>query len=161
MSISPNQKRLTDLLCEEVEQAKGLLHTLHDEFESIQNRDIEILQDVLKKKLDYTMKLENIEKDINQNIEQSGKKPPSDAVKKYLASFAKLSSGNSTLILELETIARQCKTQNEINGRLVNSANNSIKQALAIVSGQDQNFSGYNADGKNEDNNKQNSISIV
>jgi len=161
MSISPIQKRLTDLLCEEVTQAKGLLHTLQDEFKSIQNRDIEILQDVLKKKLDYTSKLEKIEQDINQNIEQSGSKPQSDTVQKYLASFAKLSSGNSTLMSELEFIAKQCKTQNEINGRLVNSANNSIKQALAIVSGQDQNFAGYNADGKNEDNNSQNSISIV
>ena len=161
MSNSPMQQKLTDLLCDEVKQAKGLLQTLQDEFESIQNRDLEVLQKVLQKKLDYTLKLEYIEKEINNNIEHLVAKPQSDTIQKYLASFAKLSTGNSKLVSELETIALQCKTQNEVNGRLVNSANNSIKQAIAIINGQDQSFTGYNADGKNEDNNSQNSISIA
>jgi len=161
MSFSPMQKKLTDLLCAEVEQAKGLLQTLHDEFVSIQNRDLDILHDVLNKKLSYTTKLGQIETEINSNIRQLVEKPQTDTVQQYLASFAKLSSGNSKLVSDLKSIAHECKTQNEINGRLVNSANNSIKQALAIISGQDQSYAGYNADGKNEDNNSQNSISIV
>jgi len=161
MPNSPLQKKLTDLLCAEVKQAKGLLQTLHDEFESLQKRDLDILHDILQKKLKYTSKLGEIEKEINSNIEQLVAKPQADTVQQYLASFAKLSSGNSKLVSELTSIAHQCKTQNEINGRLVNSANNSIKQALAIISGQDQSFSGYNADGKNEDNSSQNSITIA
>ncbi len=161
MPISPMQKKLTDLLCDEVKQAKGLLQTLHNEFESIQNRDLDILHQTLQKKIHYTSKLEQIEKEVNSNITHLVSKPDSNTVKKFLASFAKLSTSNSKLISELETIAHQCKTQNEINGRLVNSANNSIKQALAIISGQEQNYSGYNANGKNEDNNSQNSISVV
>ena len=161
MSEIIDKNRITKLLQDELYHAKALLQTLTAELDAIKNRNLTALEMSLREKLACASNLEKIEKEISQYLAIFGFNPNTTKLDIFLNSVDKNSNTFDSILSELKIVAGECKHQNEINGRIVNSAGVSVRQALNIMTGQDSIFNGYSASGKSEDDSPQNSISIA
>lgn len=131
----------------------SLLDALKKEYDCLNTNDVTALEDIVINKQKCVNELENFEKKLFALLRQGDYEPNNQGLKTFLqqteneANFS--TAQNSWTKLLKATM--QCNEQNVINARIINVASINIKQALNLLSSNDELYgkSRKNRDGGN------------
>ncbi len=136
--FTPDEQILLDILLEEhhcLEQVTELLKTEHD---AIVSHDTEQMGHLLDNKLPLLSQLDQYDKQRQQFFQESTGLPYHDG--DFSRYIKEQSSVQIRSLWNLIThLLPECKTQNEINGRIISMQQKNTEQILHILTGQSNN----------------------
>ena len=119
------------------EQARQLMALLQEERNILSGSDGAALETVThsKEKLAETIQMNT--RQCSQYLHQAGFGNDNLSLSKYIETCAEpFATQFKTTWNNLQSILKQCQDENRINGKLLNSSQRRIKQALSILQGQ-------------------------
>ncbi len=134
------EEALTKTLEQEQLCLEQVIQLLKTEHKAIVERDIELMGDLLDKKLPLLSKLEQLDKQRQHHFkQQSGLSYHDIAFSHFIEHQA--SQSIQTIWYTVKEKLPECKTQNELNGRIININKNNTEQILQILLGRPANNS--------------------
>lgn len=155
-AISLNSKTVEDLLDQDLKVCESLLTFLDDEKKALKEKDIETLEGILEKKAQC---LSHLEKSADIRTKwifayqaQIEGETDNTMGESWEALIETLREPNlSTKWERLKNLIVACKTQNEVNGKVISRNQQTFGRLLNIVRGQTQSTSLYTAGGSKQD----------
>lgn len=126
---------LLSLINGDIDAATTLLQLIDDEYQALQERDLDKLQHLLDSKLPLLQQLEQNGRIRTQALQQAGVSPDGEG----LALIAQ-ATGNTELPVRAEALGsllNRCQEANQRNGRIIRSGQASTERTLDILRGQD------------------------
>ncbi len=134
------EEALTKTLEQEQLCLEQVIQLLKTEHKAIVERDIESMGYLLDKKLPLLSKLEQLDKQRQHHFEQqTGLSYHDTAFSRFIEHQA--SQATQTIWHTVKEKLPECKTQNELNGRIININKNNTEQILQILLGRPANSS--------------------
>ena len=151
-------KRTLEQKFECCQQLNGILKR---EYTAISKQDIDTLGQTSEEKEFCHQKLLELEDTFFSAIKQRKLNADKEGVQAFFNLFGEKQQELDALWGKLINELRRCKEQNEINGRALNMSQSFTKQALSILSGDNQKTSVYTQDGKTDGDSDTQSIAIA
>ncbi len=151
-------------LREGVCEVDELLSTLKAEYQALEQNDFKAFEQAVVNKQQHSSNLQNLETSLLQQLRSANCKTDSHGVEQYLRHGAHDTDIQTGLDLwkRLQACFDSCRTQNLVNGHIINLASHTVQQALNVLTGRDtSNTSTYNAGGISKKDGKGNSIAIA
>lgn len=139
-------RNLVECLQKDEKELKHLETALRKEREALQNRDLKLLEDVIKVKTSLLTSLEQRAKQKMQILIALGYTPNRMTIDEFLIDLK-----NQPLIRIWEYIRkklRDCQSSNAVNGKVVSHSQMRVNKMMQIVRGQNSQASLYTASGK-------------
>lgn len=117
-------------------QAKQLMTLLQDERDVLSTNDGSALEVITNSKEKLAEEIQMNTRKCNQHLLDAGFGESNVGLTKYIETCAEpLATQFRTAWDNLKSILKQCQEENRINGKLINSSQRRIKQALSILQG--------------------------
>lgn len=137
MSTTISAEYVAGYLKSATEQAKQLMSLLQDERNILSSNDGAALESITSNKEQLAENLQKSTRQCSQRLQQAGFGSDDLSLSKYIDSYEEpFAVQLKEQWLALQSILKQCQDENRINGRLLNSSQRRIKQALSILQGQ-------------------------
>ncbi|MFV2056046.1 MAG: flagella synthesis protein FlgN [Thiohalomonadales bacterium] len=151
------------LLQNAIEYVDKLHLALRDEQSALSNNNLPVFEKSVERKISHTGTLEAIEKSIFCLLDDSGYTMDKSGIADYIATCHNKTEENTIKALwkDLAKTLVECQKQNQINGRILNSASVNIRQALEILTGKRGTSKTYSSQGKQAKDDNSNSIAIA
>lgn len=137
---------LARLLSDEIESARRLLLTLKQELDALRQGDADSIAEITAQKQRQTLELaqclESRDHFLAQHALPSGQRG-TEAIIDQLPAEAQA----SVLWRELQSVGRQLRDHNEVNGGIIAHGQRHLRQAVAILSGQSGRGDTYGPEG--------------
>lgn len=163
--MSHNFVALSKTILSQLEAMQQLLDLLREEYDALSCRDYTKLIEVVERKQSCTDYLLHNEAKLTAIFKTIGAETDNLHLETYLEKLGNSQADNQALVKNwrvLMSLAEKCKEQNQINGRIINSAKLHTKQLIDIFQGSDNVMGLYNNSGRpDDDNNDNQSIAIV
>jgi flagellar biosynthesis/type III secretory pathway chaperone len=147
-----------------VYEVDGLLTALKAEYQALEKNDLVKFEQAVVNKQQHSSNLQQLETALTLQLTTAGFKVNSEGVEQFLRSTTPAAEIESGVELwhRLQACFESCRTQNLVNGHIINLASYTVQQALRVLTGKDtSNTSTYNAGGKSKEDGKGNSIAIA
>ncbi|MCW8931224.1 MAG: flagellar protein FlgN [Gammaproteobacteria bacterium] len=132
------EKKLAEILEQEEQCLEQVIQLLKTENTAIVERDIQVIDHLLDKKLMLLSKLEQLDKQRQHIFEQlSGISYSNNNFSHFMKQHP--SQEIQQIWQQVKAKLPECKQQNEINGRMINIRKDNTDQVLQILSGRPQN----------------------
>lgn len=129
---------LATLLQEERSAVEALVQQLRCEYAVLRTHDAPELEKVIREKLACAERLQALVAARLDYLRSQGFTTDRQGLLACIAASApETQTVLSALVVELESVAEQANSQNEINGAVIVAGRGHIEQALAILSGRD------------------------
>lgn len=117
-------------------QAKQLMTLLQDERDALSTNDGNALEVITNSKEKLAEKIQINTRKCSQQLLEAGFGEGNISLTKYIETCAEpLATQFKSAWDNLQSILKQCQEENRINGKLINSSQRRIKQALSILQG--------------------------
>jgi flagellar biosynthesis/type III secretory pathway chaperone len=156
-------KQIVELFQKQFKATRQLLKTLKKEYDCLNANDVTALEGIVANKQKCAVELERHEKALFDLLAQAGYQSDNNGLKAFLQdtqsnpSYTNLHNAWNVL---LKTIL-ECNKQNVINAQIINVASITIKQALNLLGGRDNNNDTYAKSGKTIDGGKSTSFTVA
>jgi len=159
MSTKLSTDYIANYLDNVAKQAQQLMALLQEERNIISSNDGIALEEVTlsKEKLAETIQIST--QHFNQHLQQAGFGNNNLSLSKYFETCVEpVATQFKTTWQNLQLVLKQCQDENRINGRLLNSSQRRIKQALSILQGQSIEEDLYGSGGESVNQSSGNSL---
>lgn len=148
--MAPSDKAGLELLLRDMYEAlTELALILDNEYQALENTDVDKLQEAAITKERLSRKLEDLEKSRVTMLQRANFKLDKESMSRFIEKIADDSGNSMTQIWDMvEELAYKCDTQNKLNGIIIDNTKRQTQAALAILQGhQPGEDSLYDADG--------------
>ena len=135
MNTEGTQPTLESVLIEEARCTEALRSCLEAERSALSIRDMDVLQNTTREKLDYTRNLEALEQQREAIVTRMGFSADAEGLKHCIQGQPRASALESLWQQILANI-EACRTDNLTNGGILESDRLHVEQALCILRGQ-------------------------
>ena len=147
-SITPSSQtsRIASSLAEQQQTSAALLEVLSREYETLSSTHPENLEAIVRQKQELLARLGELDQALRATITAAGFGEDS----KGLEAFLRAADTSGRLQQQWRKVAdtlRECETQNQVNGGLLELSQRQVEQALTLLRGQPQEGTLYSADG--------------
>ncbi len=140
---------LADYLEKGLERAQHLLSLLQDERNVLSKNDSSALENITNSKEELAEAIQISTRQCRQYLQQAGFGDNSQSLSEYIKMCSEpFATKFEPMWHNLQSILKQCQEENRINGKLINSSQRRIKQALSILQGQPVDEDLYGSGGK-------------
>jgi flagellar biosynthesis/type III secretory pathway chaperone len=153
--------QLNTLCIELASLVDELLGTLQNEFELLNQQDIENLSEIAVQKKQLSDKIEHIDQQRNQLIAQTGLDNSRDNIVQLLELASMHIKELPDNWRKIEQLTRRCADQNQINGIILGNNRRNVESRLALLRGQPLTPESYSSNGKTTANNKSRTLAQV
>ncbi len=137
------------LLRDIAEHLTQLSQILENEYTSLSDNDLERIIQAANDKNRLFELIEDLEKERHTVLLAAGLDFDSSGIMAYLQrSPSQANNETASLWQQIETLTRQCRKQNQINGIILEKNRRRTEKALAILKGQSPQMGTYNASGE-------------
>lgn len=148
MSMTPVQQ-LYSTLQAELQQTQQLVTLIESERRALTQADSEALATCITQKQPLIMQLEQLSRQRDKLLNVAGFPSGKQGMEAFIANQPEVDAiGLQKLVTELRKKARDCQTQNKINGGIVNVNRQYLLRALTILRGRDPEASAYGPGGE-------------
>lgn len=136
-------------LQQDIENADTLLATILTERDALASNDAEKLQAVAKTKQELAAHLEANSRARDELLQQDNIATGASGIESYIS---QLDETEHSMVddswKKLQQLLEKCREQNRMNGRLIDTSQRRIQQAIALLHGQPQDEELYGRGGK-------------
>jgi len=137
MATSLSTEYIDQYLQQGTEQAQQLMKLLQDERHILSSNDGAALEAVTDSKQQLAQTIQASTRICSQLLDKAGFGNDARSLSNYIQSCAEPHASKFKVTWEkLQSILKQCQDENRINGKLINSSQRRIKEALSIIQGQ-------------------------
>ncbi len=129
------QQQLSELLQQEIQLLDRLMQSLEREYDSLQQRDPEVLEPAVKEKQRDVIALEKVSRERKSLLDTM---LGGDSSKLDVAGVLKEDNQLTRLWTQLTSKALQCKDRNRMNGAVVEALSRTVGQALDVIQGKQE-----------------------
>jgi len=141
------------------EQARQLMALLQEERNILSSNDGAKLEKITHSKEQLAETIQTSTRQCSQQLHQAGFGNDNLSLSKYIETCAEpVATQLKTTWNNLQSMLKQCQDENRINGKLLNSSQRRIKQALSILQGQPVEEDLYGSSGESVNHSSGNSL---
>ncbi|WP_372598401.1 flagella synthesis protein FlgN [Amphritea sp.] len=159
MTPLPSLDQINALTTQGITFLTTLSELLDAEYQALQQRSIEQLQELVGQKTDTLQQLEENNQARNQLFISAGITPDKPGLQDYKARLNETEAASFTsLWSELEQVLRQVNEKNKRNEIIITRNSRNLEQLMSIIRGQNQKNTLYNQSGGKGNYSAQNSL---
>ena len=159
MSAQPPLDQINALTTQGITFLTALCELLDAEYQALQQRNIEHLQELVEKKTDILQQLEENNQTRNQLFIAAGITPDKEGLQSYQVQLNNTESTSfRSCWTELEQALHQVNDKNKRNEIIISRNSRNLEQLMSIIRGQNQKNTLYNQSGGKGNYAAQNSL---
>ena len=159
MATTPGTDYIAEYLEKGIEQAQRLMSLLQDERNVLSTNDSSALENITNSKEQLAEAIQISTRQCGQYLQKAGFGDNNQSLSEYIKTCSEpFSTKFESMWHNLQSILKQCQEENRINGKLINSSQRRIKQALSILQGQPVDEDLYGSGGKTVNTSSGNSL---
>ncbi|SER08326.1 FlgN protein [Amphritea atlantica] len=159
MSAQPPLDQINALTTQGITFLTALSELLDAEYQALQQRNIEHLQELVEKKTDILQQLEENNQTRNQLFIAAGITPDKEGLQSYQVQLNNTESTSfRSCWIELEQALHQVNDKNKRNEIIISRNSRNLEQLMSIIRGQNQKNTLYNQSGGKGNYAAQNSL---